>query len=216
MAIEDQDWPLHGICWQDKWWFEKSLPFGLSPPKLCRQPQVDPPARRFTVEHYVDDFLLLLLESLTESQAEEQKASVLRIFARLGIPVATNKTLGPTWCLPYLGIELDSDKMELRLPDSKLEELLTLVATWQDRRSGTIGGQTRTRRASRTHESYVHSPPVDPHQEYESPIFTATPHSSGQRATQGPGLVAIVPQGLERQVYDSDRLGVRGDASLGH
>ena len=38
----------------------------------------------------------------------------------LGVPIAGHKTEGPAKCLTFLGIELDSEAMEVRLPEFPL------------------------------------------------------------------------------------------------
>ena len=53
----------------------------------------------------------------------------------LGLPVAEEKMMGPATRMPLLGIELDSELRELRLPPEKLEKLKGLVARWRKRRS---------------------------------------------------------------------------------
>ena len=40
------------------------------------------------------------------------------------MPAATDKLESPASTLTFLGIELDSDKLQLCLPQAKLEELL--------------------------------------------------------------------------------------------
>ncbi|XP_006824681.2 LOW QUALITY PROTEIN: uncharacterized protein LOC102804035 [Saccoglossus kowalevskii] len=59
------------------------------------------------------------------------------IFGRLGIPLAPHKTVGPTTTLEFLGIELDTIKMEARLPLVKLNRLLDLLDEFLLRRSCT-------------------------------------------------------------------------------
>ena len=46
----------------------------------------------------------------------------------LGIP-------GPTTCLQFLGIEIDMVANQLRLPEEKLQRLVSLLQGWGDRRS---------------------------------------------------------------------------------
>ena len=53
-------------------------------------------------------------------------ATVLRVFERLGLPVAPNKLEGPWTCLTFLGFELDSGAMIIRLPLQKLLKLQEL------------------------------------------------------------------------------------------
>ena len=58
-------------------------------------------------------------------------------FSHLGVPVATQKLEDPTTCLTFLGIEIDTMALQLRLPQVKLVELRALVSTWMGKRSCT-------------------------------------------------------------------------------
>ena len=51
----------------------------------------------------------------------------------LGVPLALEKMEGPLTTLPFLGILLDTVKMEARLPEEKLHKLRQEVAEWTDR-----------------------------------------------------------------------------------
>ena len=56
-------------------------------------------------------------------------------FSSLGVPLAEHKRDGPTtYCLTYLGIEVDMVAGQLRLPAEKLERLRTLLQEWGDRK----------------------------------------------------------------------------------
>ena len=57
--------------------------------------------------------------------------------AELGFPVAAEKTEGPTTQITLLGIELDSNLMQLRLPHEKLRKLRELVDKWRRRKTCT-------------------------------------------------------------------------------
>ena len=50
------------------------------------------------------------------------------------MPVTTNKVAGPTTTLMFLGIEIDSIKQELRLPQEKITKLKALLREWYGRR----------------------------------------------------------------------------------
>ena len=82
--------------------------------------------------HYLDDFLIV--GPPASRQCEEDLQKLLVIFDRLHIPVAISKLEGPTERLTFLGIELDTQAMILRLPASKLDELRLLVAQWQGKK----------------------------------------------------------------------------------
>ena len=53
---------------------------------------------------------------------------------RLGFTVADEKTVGPATLITFLGIEVDSVGMQLRLPMVKLKKLKELVASWRKRK----------------------------------------------------------------------------------
>ena len=85
--------------------------------------------------HYLDDFLLL--GAPNTHQASDALATVIRTFNILGIPIATQKTEGPTTSLSFLGIFIDTHSFELRLPAEKLARLQESLHLWVDKRSCT-------------------------------------------------------------------------------
>ena len=56
---------------------------------------------------------------------------------RLSVPLAPHKQVGPTTCLVFLGIEVDSVAGQLRLPADKLARLSSALIDWGERRSCT-------------------------------------------------------------------------------
>ena len=58
-----------------------------------------------------------------------------RVCDRLGVPMAPHKRDGPTTCLIFLGIEIDTVAGELRLPADKLERLESLLREWGSKKS---------------------------------------------------------------------------------
>ena len=53
--------------------------------------------------------------------------------SRVAIPLAPNKLEGPTTCLVFLGILIDTNSMETSLPDDKLHELISELQSWSTR-----------------------------------------------------------------------------------
>ena len=70
------------------------------------------------MDHYLDDFIMLGLDAVLES------------FERLGVPLSVEKLGGPATCLTFLGIEVDTEAMELRLPEKKLGLLTAAIKEW--------------------------------------------------------------------------------------
>ena len=52
----------------------------------------------------------------------------------LGVPMAPEKTMGPSSVLCFAGIELDTDQMEARLPEEKLRKCVTLISEFLKRK----------------------------------------------------------------------------------
>ena len=72
--------------------------------------------------HLVDDFLIV---SPTVASCQHQLDTSLMLCNYLGIPMAPEKTVGPSTTLAFAGIELDTVLMEARLPQEKLDKCLS-------------------------------------------------------------------------------------------
>ena len=86
--------------------------------------------------HYLDDFLFFLSPEATESMMALPR--IVSILDQLGVPIATQKVEGPATVVTFLGIIVDTDRRELRLPVHKLEYIGHLVSQWRGRRSGRV------------------------------------------------------------------------------
>ena len=82
--------------------------------------------------HLLDDFLTI---DRPQYDANITYQSMLKLFESLGIPLSTNKTVGPCTCLEYLGVILDSVKMEARLPADKILRIKTFIQKLLSKRS---------------------------------------------------------------------------------
>ena len=131
IPIHPSLWHLHGIQLNNKMYFFNRLVFGSrSSPKifdtfatavtwiLQNVYQVSP------LLHLLDDFLVL---SPPGSDGQGIKARMLTAFSDLGVPLSEHKTVGPSSCLEYLGIILDTINMQARLPDNKLERIRMIL-----------------------------------------------------------------------------------------
>lgn len=139
VPIHPEDRWLLGMVWEGALYVDSTLPFGLrSAPKLftALADAVEWILKQEGVEgvmHYLDDFLII---GPPHSPVCQQHLSILlRTFQRLGLPVAEEKLEGPTMSLPFLGIEIDSDAMIVRLPPPKLRELQSLIRAWKRKKA---------------------------------------------------------------------------------
>lgn len=128
-----------GMMWEDQLFVDTALPFGLrSAPKIFTAVAdavewiVQRSGVRFVI-HYLDDFLVIGAPG--SSECAESLQCLLDVLARLGLPVALNKLEGPVTLLEFLGFEVDTLAMAIRLPPRKLAELLQLLSEWKNRGS---------------------------------------------------------------------------------
>jgi len=127
--------------WDGALYIDTALPFGLRSAPIIFTAIADTvqwilqqQGVRFVI-HYLDDFLLIGMPGSEE--CADSLGILWRTFKRLGLPIAINKLEGPWTCLSFLGFEIDSLSMEIRLPYSKVTELQELLDQWLGRRSCT-------------------------------------------------------------------------------
>lgn len=141
IPVHPEDRPLLGMRWEGKLYIDTTLPFGLrSAPKIFNA-LADALQWIFeqhgvsSVLHYLDDFLIL--GAPDSDECKRALEMVLQLCQLLGVPVAVHKTEGPSFILVFLGIELDTNRMEIRLPKEKLQRLVDEIAKWKLRQSCT-------------------------------------------------------------------------------
>ena len=132
IPIHLDDHPLLAIKWENATYIDTGLPFGPhSAPKifsafadaLALAMQSRGVVRQL---HYLDDFLFV------GGPASQECA--LQVCCHLGVPVAAHKTEGPTTCLTFVGIQLDSISMQAQ---DKLTCTLDLVLAWRSKCTAT-------------------------------------------------------------------------------
>ena len=126
VPVHPEDQHLLGVQWQGLVYIDKVLPFGLrSAPKIFSA--VADAVQWILYNsgigkglHYLDDFILV---AANMDLALRQKDTLLSIFGKLNIPIEISKLEGPSSCLTFLGIEVDTVSFQLRLPKDKLMNL---------------------------------------------------------------------------------------------
>ena len=76
------------------------------------------------VVNYLDDFITIG-SSYDDCRAAQE--AVIGMLRFLGFHVSFNKLICPSTCVTYLGVIIDSVRMELRLPEGKLVKLINLI-----------------------------------------------------------------------------------------
>ena len=139
IPIHPDDWNLLGIYWQSQYYVDMYLPFGLrSAPFLFNQLSDGLEwilKNNYGIQHVIhilDDFFIAeqnKLDCLTSF------STLLRVFMSLKAPVVASKTIGPSREIEFMGIILDSVRMEARLPQDKLIRINQLLDSFKNRRS---------------------------------------------------------------------------------
>jgi hypothetical protein len=135
VPIHPDDHYLLGMKWRNRYFVDLALPFGLRSAPYIFNSLADLfhwiIVNNFLVPdllHYLDDYFTL---GPPASPVCAQSLHAIQNAANdIGIPLAPEKIEGPSTCLTFLGIELDSDQMTARLPANKLSDLLILIQSW--------------------------------------------------------------------------------------
>ena len=81
------------------------------------------------LDHYLYDFIF------AGSKGTDQCKQLMHCFTdtcqELGVPIAHDKTVGPCTVLIFLGLIIDSEQMQIRIPEQKITELSKIPHTAQ-------------------------------------------------------------------------------------
>ena len=83
--------------------------------------------------HYLDDFFSAGPPNSMKCMRDFQ--TFARCCESLGVPIAQEELVPPSSVLTFLGIELDSQQRQPRLPADKLSHLQRSLITWSGRQS---------------------------------------------------------------------------------
>ena len=139
IPVHPDDRPLLGMRWQDRVFVDKTLPFGLRSAPLIFSAVADVlqwiMQRRGINDlfHYIDDFITVAAPGSSECASNVQ--IMKSTCTDTGMPIEPDKSEGPATLIPFLGLELDSEAQEVRLPQEKLGQLLTLLQSWRGRKA---------------------------------------------------------------------------------
>ena len=85
--------------------------------------------------YILDDFLIIERDTVT-------CLTKLLLFVKtcddLGVPMAPEKTIGPSTVLSFAGIELDTFKLEARLPQDKIDKCTNTIQDFLKRKKVTL------------------------------------------------------------------------------
>ena len=91
--------------------------------------------------HILDDYLMA---APTFHQCRINLDRFLSLCAYLGVPMAPEKTVGRETVLAFAGFELDTLRMEARLPPDKTAKCQTLISTFSEAQKSYFAGNPIT------------------------------------------------------------------------
>ncbi len=166
IPVHPDDRYLLGMEWKNEVYVDTTLPFGLRSAPLIFSAVAD--SLQWVMEkegvswlaHYIDDFITVgppgTLECATNT------AIMHEVCEKLGMPVELDKDEGPATALSFLGLELDTVTLEVRLSVEKMGQLKALLGSWRGRKAckkrdllSLIGSLTHTCRAVKPGRCYL-------------------------------------------------------------
>lgn len=132
--VYPEDRHLLGMQWRGRVFVDKMLPFGLRSALKVFTALAD--ALEWVLQtmgvewciHYVDDFLTA--GPPNSDVCHVHLALIKAICAHIGFPLKWEKGEGPATTMVFLGIVLDTVRMELMLPEEKVGQLKALLEEW--------------------------------------------------------------------------------------
>ena len=128
--------------WQGFYFVELRLPFGLRSSVFIFNSFADALAwilrNNYLINiltHYLDNFWTAGPANSTQCASNLER--IQYVFQKLGVPIAPEKLEGPTTCITYLAIEIDSVAQVIGLPPPKFQELLSLLSAWYTKKECT-------------------------------------------------------------------------------
>lgn len=142
LPVNPLDFELLGFSLDGCFYYDKCLPFGCSiSPSLFEKFStfLEYCIRQRLVNglliHYLDDFLG---GDKSESGCKENMAIFKDSMEEIGVPLADEKTEGPCQVLVFLGLELDSREMVVRIPSDKIKEVVEKIQGVISKKSATL------------------------------------------------------------------------------
>ena len=139
IPISPVDFELQSFCIDNQYYYDKTLTQGLS--YSCALFEKFSSALHWMAEeklnipgcaHILDDFLFVGPPDYDVCFSHLKK--FLNMANVLGVPIKDEKTVLPCTTLTFVGIELDSEQMEKRLPEDKIVKIKSLLNEFKKRR----------------------------------------------------------------------------------
>ena len=137
IPLNPSQYHLTGFTWDKHYYYDKCLPMGAS--SSCKIFERFSDALKYILQSkfhlkgvtkVLDDFLFV---AKTQEQCQTSLNCFINLCRFLSVPLAPHKTVHPTTKLTFLGIEIDSDAMQTRIPIEKIIEYRETIENFIER-----------------------------------------------------------------------------------
>lgn len=139
IPIAPADWPLFGLRWDTKFYFDPVMQFGSASATAIFEwfsTAAEFIAMKMllirSIVHYVDDFMIL---NKSRDECMRQLQALLALFKRLGLPVSPSKIEEPAQLMILLGILFNSITMTISLDEARVKDILALLLLWEHKQT---------------------------------------------------------------------------------
>lgn len=144
LPVHPHDYHLLGFKLDGQYYFDRCMPFGARSScanferfsKLLNYCTKLHSTADSDCDHYLDDFIFMGRAHTTACYDLLDRFTSL--CDELGVPLAHEKQEGPTTTLTYLGLVIDTEKMEVRVPQDKVQKALRSLKNLLSRRKVTL------------------------------------------------------------------------------
>ncbi len=135
LPVHPDDFELLGIQLNGKFYVDKALPMGAScsPAHFERfstfiEWAIIEEAPSTRISHYMDDYIITAPCDAPRSQSCQALLELVeRVCQKFGVPLAPDKTVGPTPRLTFLGLQIDTENQTVSIPQEKLVKIMGKV-----------------------------------------------------------------------------------------
>ena len=126
LPVNPLDFDLLGFRFNSCWWVDRCVPMGCAiscslfekfSSFLEYHVKTIAGEKVINIRHYLDDYVIA-------SSSRDECDEAMQLFAKacdeLGVPIAHEKTEGPSQVITYLGLEIDTQRKQVRVPQDKL------------------------------------------------------------------------------------------------
>ena len=127
LPVSPEDYELLGFSFDGSFYYDRCLPMGCSIScalfekfSTLLEFRVKFVTKSSSVTHYLDDFLFV---GSSRSSCSTLLNTFTTICEELGVPLAHEKTEGPSQTITFLGLEIDTLRQEIRVPEGKVQKI---------------------------------------------------------------------------------------------